>query len=337
MTNNNYKAAYMLVPTQNKLLITQTDYNNYELLCKTFLTYGIKETIMCLSHGIKKPKNTANIVYINKVHMTSALIPWIYAKTPLLNLCDFDVRIPTRLYWIANGLDNFPKCQRLNCTNKIGLHKNVLSYTRGYSKHCCVACINKDQITRTKIKATNKYLYGNENYNNRAQNVETCIRKYGMKNGGGSPIAHQKMHRKYLYEDIYFDSAPEIALYMWLKDYGLEFEYQPKHPLQYKFEGHVYNYFVDFYVKDIDQLIEIKGDQFFNENGVLFCPFRKKSWTDEQYAKINRRYAMKHQCMIQNNVAIMKFKDYSFFLDYVSKTYGKDYLKQFRVNKPESK
>lgn len=333
MIDEDYIKVYMLVPSQNRLLITDTDYNNYELLCKTFLKYGIKETILILSSGIKKPRNTINVDYKYKVYMTSILIPWIYAKTSILNSCDFNVKMPTRLYWIANGLVNFPKCQRKECNNALGLHKNVLSYTRGYHKHCCLACVNKDQITRDKIKATNKRLYGDENYNNREQNNATCLRKYGVKNGGGTSIAHQKMHRKYIYENKYFDSAPEIALYIWLKDNNFEFEYQPDFPLYYMFEGKKYAYYADFLIKESNMLIEIKGDQFFNKNGILFCPFRKKTWTDEHYAKINKRYAAKHQCMIQNGVVIMKHKDYSYFVNYVERKFNKDYLKQFRVNR----
>ena len=43
-------------------------------------------------------------------------------------------------------------------------------------------------------------------------------------------------------------------------------------------------------------------------------------------------YESKHQCMKDNNIIILKSKDYQKYLDYISEKYGKDYLKQFKNN-----
>ena len=37
----------------------------------------------------------------------------------------------------------------------------------------------------------------------------------------------QTLGKKYLYDDISFDSADEVRMYIWLKDNNVEFEYQP--------------------------------------------------------------------------------------------------------------
>ena len=94
-------------------------------------------------------------------------------------------------------------------------------------------------------------------------------------------------------------------------------------------------YFPDFKIDDM--LFEIKGDQFFKPNGTMTCPYKRKEQTNEQYTAICEQFEAKHQCMLKNNVVILRHTEYCMFLCYVSKTYGKDYLKQFRVNKPESK
>ena len=317
MKNEDYIQAHMLIPEQNQLLITQTDNINYALLCN------------CLLKNKKFLSSLLRFAYKSTDRIT--LIDWILSKTTKLNNLGFKVNFSTRAYWIANGLIDFPKCKRNECSNLIGLTKNVMSFTRGYPDHCCVACINKDQKVRKQIATTKIEKYGDSAFNNRPKNNITCIAKYGTTNGGGSSLAHSKMHRKYYFNEQYFDSAPEIAYFIWLTDHQIDFQYQPSQPFTYKFNGKSYKYFVDFKVND--QFIEIKGDQFFNDDGILFCPYRKKTWTDKQYAKINERYAIKHKCMLDNNVIILRYKDYKPFLDYVSQKYGKDYLKQFRVQR----
>ena len=38
----------------------------------------------------------------------------------------------------------------------------------------------------------------------------------------------------------------------------------------------------------------------------------------------------KHQCMIDNNVVILKSKEMKKYIDYVEQKYGRSYLKQFK-------
>ena len=129
------------------------------------------------------------------------------------------------------------------------------------------------------------------------------MKKYGVQNAGGSRIAHQKMHRKYVFNNINFDSAPEIAFYIWLSDNNVKFKYQPSISFEYEFEGEKFFYFPDFLLEDENKLIEIKGDHFFKD-GKMVCPFRKKSWSDEKYAKVCEKYEAKHQCMLKNIVKV---------------------------------
>jgi len=62
----------------------------------------------------------------------------------------------------------------------------------------------------------------------------------------------------------------------------------------------------------------------------MFCPFRTKNQTDEEYNLICELYEAKRQCMLANGVKILKSKDYQTYLNYTNEKYGHDYLKHFR-------
>lgn len=331
MSNDDYIKANMLALSQNDLLMTQLDYENYELLCQFILKCGRHFSEILGAKEISYRKTISISDYQFRVSAREKLIPWIFSKTQALDDLDFKIKMSTRVFWITHAMKDFPICKLETCHAKI--LKNVISYWIGFTKHCCVQCINRDVKVRNKIARTKTELYGDPTFNNRPKNNSTCKAKYGVLNGGGSHIAHAKMHRKYFYANKFFDSAPEIAYFMWLIDNNIVFEYQPKQPFKYKFNGKTYNYFADFKIDN--KYIEIKGNHFFNKDGILFCPYRKKTWTDEQYAIVNARYAAKYQCMLDNNVVILKTADYKVFIDYVEAKYGKNYLKRFRVNKPK--
>ena len=77
----------------------------------------------------------------------------------------------------------------------------------------------------------------------------------------------------------------------------------------------------DFLVEN--QLIEIKGRQFLNEDGTWRNPYNKNQ---------NEICEAKHQCVLKNNVKILYFNNYKKYLDYINDKYGKDYLKKFKNN-----
>lgn len=64
--------------------------------------------------------------------------------------------------------------------------------------------------------------------------------------------------------------------------------------------------------------------KFFNENGILIDPY-DRSKDDIAIAK--------QQCMIKNNVIILKYEQYKFYLDYVKEKYGKTYIERFKYKK----
>lgn len=145
--------------------------------------------------------------------------------------------------------------------------------------------------------------------------------KYGVDFAFQNRDVQAKMKKKYFYNGMYFDSAPEIAYFIWLVDNNINFEYRPQETFSYKCNNKKHFYMPDFKVED--QFVELKGDQFFDESGKMINPF------DESQ---NDRYEAKHQCMLANNVKILRTNDYMHFMKYVEDKYGKDYLKQFKNN-----
>ena len=69
------------------------------------------------------------------------------------------------------------------------------------------------------------------------------------------------------------------------------------------------------------QFIELKGDQFFKD-GKMQNPYDHSQ---------DLLYEAKHQCMIKNNVKILRPVDYQKYVDYITAKYGKTYLKQFKT------
>ena len=203
----------------------------------------------------------------------------------------------------------------------------------------------KKKSCKTKLERHN-----DSHYRNEEQIFSTCLDRYGSISPFGNIIVREKIaqtnfdnfgvdnpwklkeiqdkcRQKYLFNGIFFDSAPEIAFFIYLKDHNIEFEYQPNVSFEYTFERKTHKYFPDFKVGTV--LYEIKGDHFFKD-GKMVCPYRDKTWSDEQYLLECAKYEAKHQCMLKNNVVILTSKDYVKYLDYVESTYGKDFLKQFK-------
>ena len=158
--------------------------------------------------------------------------------------------------------------------------------------------------------------------NFRKQSIKTCLEKYGVTHISKAHIIHAKASKKYKYNNITFDSSWELAYYIWLTDHKIEFEYQPNIKFNYFANEKEHFYFPDFKINN--ELIEIKGDHFFDKNGNFRCPFNIVN------EKIQNEYKAKYQCMIDNNIKIIKYNEIRNIMYYIEKTYGKHYLKQFK-------
>jgi len=180
----------------------------------------------------------------------------------------------------------------------------------------------------------------------RKKRDETCLAKYGTiypiqtyevkeklkKSLKAWHETHTRPFRTlYKYDGKRFDSSWELFFYVWLKDHGVDFQYQPKQIINYVFEGNDHCYHPDFLVENY--LVEIKGDQFFKEDGTMCCPWRHPSWSDEDKKKVDALYEAKRQCMESNGVTILRGNDLLPVFEYIEEKYGQDYFTKFKTTK----
>lgn len=128
---------------------------------------------------------------------------------------------------------------------------------------------------------------------------QTCIDRYGVKNYSQTKEWASKKQKKYLYDDIYFDSSWEVIVYKYCKENNIDCIYQPDITFEYEYDGKKHFYHPDFLIDG--QLYEVKGDQFFDGDKMIW-PYGRTDYLD------NLAEA-KHQCMIKNNVIILKNVD----------------------------
>jgi len=147
----------------------------------------------------------------------------------------------------------------------------------------------------------------------------TCLKKYGVTHHTQSQHYIRTAKKRYLYNNISFDSSWELAFYIWHIDQNIHIVRSPC-TIKYKDlnnEDHMYT--PDFLVKN--QLIEIKGNQFFDKDGNLINIYTHKIAAD------------KLLCMKEHNVKMLRYNDIKFYLQYCADKYNtNDWYKQFRKN-----
>lgn len=165
----------------------------------------------------------------------------------------------------------------------------------------------KEQTNIKKYGVKNSFLIKDEN--GIEKRIKTYLKLYGYD--------HPTMV-KYKYNELYFDSSWELAYYIWLKDHNVKFEYHPQ-PIPYYWAGDnkTHNYYPDFKLNNKDY-VEIKRPDLY-EN-------MKNDIGSKENAKFNK--------MIGLNVKI--YTDCKFFLTYIEKHYGINYLKQFKLKNKNS-
>lgn len=216
--------------------------------------------------------------------------------------------------------------QKSICTKRRKYGNKFEKITEKQKKTVANFTKEKRQQIQNKRKKTCKKIYGVE-YSSQCSNVKqkvknTFRKNYGVDNPMQSAEFRQKiLGRKYIYDNKSFDSSDELALYIWMVDHKLAFEFQPNVGFEYQFNGKKKMYFPDFKIGD--KCFEIKGDHFFKEDGTMQNPYDHSQ---------DSLYEAKHQCMLKNHVIIILTS--SAFIkrirQYVNNKYGKKYLKQFK-------
>lgn len=141
---------------------------------------------------------------------------------------------------------------------------------------------------------------------------QTFLSKYKVEYYTQSEQYHKNKIHKYhseKYPELTFDSTWEVKVYEFCKDNNIEVEYSPAITYKYEYDGRIWTYHPDFLING--KVYEVKGDQFFRINEStgkeeMFCPYRYDDWSDEHYNWMCGKYEAKHQCMLKNNVIILR-------------------------------
>lgn len=261
--------------------------------------------------------------------------------------CDCCKQIKSRkLYRLS--LQNFnlicTKCSRVNSVKSTKLQRYGSENYNNMSKnkqtklknHGTVNYNNHKQAVQTNLKK-----YGVENVSScetvKAKKAQKCLQKYGVSNnfraseiktktkqtnlrkyGVEFPAQSKNIRlkqlqssaQKYFFENEYFDSSWELALWIYAKDHNENIIREPV-KLQYSFQNEQHIYFPDFEYKG--KLLEIKNDRLFRK--------MQQSETLEN-AKL--------KCMLDNQVSIWRLQEIKPILKYINETYPKNYLKGFK-------
>lgn len=176
----------------------------------------------------------------------------------------------------------------------------------------------KEKIEKTCLA---KYGFANpmKNRNIVEKGIQTMISKYGVANSMHVPEFSRKQKFRYTYNGLNFDSAPELAMYIYLTDKNVEFTYQPEQYFSYEYNGKIHRYYPDFKINE--KFYEIKGDHFFDKSGKMINPFDSSQ---------NGLFHAKQQCMLKNQVIILTKKEYQQYIQYIADKYGNLYLTKFK-------
>lgn len=178
-----------------------------------------------------------------------------------------------------------------------------------------------------KAKETNNKLYGvdwalsSKQYRNTFI-IPGCISSFGEENPMNCPDIQNKCYlsdinnhngiyhtqekswitkychgpnKKYLYNNINFKSLPELLLAQLLDEYNISYKYEPCQFTYFDKYNIKHIYTPDFLINN--QLFEIKGDIFLDENNHLINFFNR----DLDYIQ-----EAKEQCIIKNNIILIK-------------------------------
>lgn len=207
----------------------------------------------------------------------------------------------------TSQLESAKLASKQTCLEKYGVEYSFQSENnKAKAKQTCLAKYGVEYVLQVdEIKEKTK---------------QTFLKRYGVENPAQNRAIRIKSQRRYCFEDVNFDSAPELALYIYLKDHNIDFKYQPDAEFWYTFNNKKRKYMPDFKINDT--YVEIKGSHFLDKE--------TNTWVNPWNSDLDELYEAKHQCCLTNNVKIIYTEDYQQYLDYISEKYNTMYLKQFK-------
>ena len=123
------------------------------------------------------------------------------------------------------------------------------------------ACSAQSATARAKTVATNLERYGTTSFSKTRQfkekTIASNIQKFGVAYPNQDPEIRRRAQKRYTYNGIHFDSAPELAFFIYAADHGISMEYQPDVCFEFESSGKTFKYQPDF--RCGDRYIELKG------------------------------------------------------------------------------
>lgn len=127
------------------------------------------------------------------------------------------------------------------------------------------------------------------------------------------------LNTRYEYNNVKFDSSWELMYYIYLLDNKINFEYQPNIKFYYLINEEEHFYCPDFKIND--KYYEIKGDQFFDAEGTMRNP----------YSNDQSKTKAKYQCMLDNNIVILRYNDLKDIFSDIEAKYGKKFYENYKI------
>ena len=227
----------------------------------------------------------------------------------------------------VSQLDAIKHKVQTTAQSKYGVNNNFMAKTElGISKRI-ITCLskygvesplqNKQILTKVINTCIKKYGYSNPVKSPQIKHkiIQTNMAKYGVPVALQNPDIRRKARAKYRYDNQAFDSAWEIAYYIYLTDKHIRFKFHETVFTYYSpTDNRYHNYECDFTLFN-NTYVEIKGIHLLNN-------MKQNVHTKEYY---------KYLCMLKHNVHIIS--NVNKYLSYVKDKYGKHYLQQFKLSK----
>ena len=168
-----------------------------------------------------------------------------------------------------------------------------------------------------KIEESKLKKYGKRSITDSEKSMKSRI-----ENNGSLVVNH-----KYEYDNLQFHSSWELYYYIYEKEI-LENNISRGNIFEYEFDGKIHRYECDFIVNDKN--VEIKGNQYLDENEELYFPYTKQTKIDS--IEKQKQWNAKQKCMKENNVQIISKKEIDSIIKIVDKKYTKNYIHLFRID-----
>lgn len=214
------------------------------------------------------------------------------------------------------GVDNYSSTQE--CREKVRntFRKNFgvdhYSQTDEYKiqvKNTCQEKWGVDNYAQTeecqeKMRNTCQERFGVNHYSLtdecKQKQKDTCKERYGVDHYSKTTEFAHRRRKQISYKDyLTFDSSWELMVYQFCEENNIPCEYQPNIQFTYEYDGKTHIYQPDFLING--KLYEVKGDHFFDGDKMI-NPFNRNQ---------DDFYEAKHQCMIENNIRILRNCDIS--------------------------